>query len=290
MRAAARRPPLLLTAAACLVALAIAPARAEKQSTLQLSIHEIGPTQEEVGRAIALRTAEHYLADAKPGGEQSFLGRALQRRIATEPFRAVIDPDGVARILDGHHRAYALQQLSERYGVDLRVRLIVEHDYRGESWRSYAEHLTGELGKGYFSTATRRRHPQKDDDSALRRVRRLPRRIADCKDSPLRSAVGAVFWSHGIDGDHFADYIEFRVADRLRRDPGVDTRRTRLAGRELDLATINTLAPVLLGGSGKRYLLRRARPEHRGRVAEQLGRLRPRPLRENPLRVTRRRP
>ena len=153
MRAASRgRVAALLVLWLLASGLSAAHAGSGKKS-LVIAVDKVGPTQEQLGRAIAMETVHYWMREAPEtaSGRTRFVRQHIAATATRKAFRAVIDPDGIPRILDGHHRAYALAKIQADYGVPIKVRLDIVKDYRGWSHARYAKHLTGELGVGQFS-------------------------------------------------------------------------------------------------------------------------------------------
>ncbi|MCK5797308.1 MAG: hypothetical protein KAI47_09000 [Deltaproteobacteria bacterium] len=180
---------------------------------MRVPIAQVGPTQDEIGQA-AVNSMKHYwLAQKRPAHVtlRSWLNGTIKAKFANKVFEGIRDPKGVVRILDGHHRARMLSDLARQYHVPYEIQVTIVKDYTGWTHDRYALDLVNNLGKGQF--AHRPEHASKR--AIAKMVASLPKTVTKCKDSPMRSITGTVFFKAGIDSDLFADYIEFKLGAKL---------------------------------------------------------------------------
>ncbi len=176
----------------------------------QVSISAFKPTQMEIGKMAVRSYVAKWKAEARASGMRfsTYAGKVLAPDFAKEVLPAIIDPDGVYRNTDGHHRITALLEVSRQTGVQFSFGVRLLKDYRGWKFDDYANHFVRKLAKGQFTTAVSKLGPTE-------RMQHLPNDYGSLKNNPLRSTFEAVFADLGIKGGMMRDYIDFRAAQKL---------------------------------------------------------------------------
>lgn len=198
---------LLLIALASLVwALTSFDARAE---TRTVGVSAVGPTQMEFGRDAAQLMIAKWKKDAVERGVplETFVKDVLIPKIQGDPLPGIVDPKGTVRVTDGHHRVWALTQISEETNVPISVRVDVKKNYTGVSLAEYSNELVAS-GAAYFT-------PEVRGVDATKRAAHLPANFSGLKNNPLRSAIGTTLFRAGVDSGAFADYLEFYAGEHL---------------------------------------------------------------------------
>jgi hypothetical protein len=256
-----RRGALVLT---LLISSLSLPGFAQTPEIREVPVTEVGPTQTHVGRQNAMSMVKFWQSKGKEEG----LARYVDRKLVAKPFRGVVDPDGVVRILDGHHRGWGLAQVAAQYraesGRPLKVRVQILKDYsvahtgkdRQSAMDTYANGLLNGLHKGQFPSQMWNRFTH-GKLSAVQLVRLLPKRITSCGDSKVRSAIGQAMFKAGIDLSK-PDYVEFRLGDRLARR-GLLREWYIPAGKELGKTATAYTEALLVSQGTERYATRFAK-------------------------------
>lgn len=178
---------------------------------LEAGLHEVGPTQTELGKHAAEARLERWRNDAREKGMSlaDYANTILRKRFASIDLTAIRDNRGTVRNLDGHHKIYALHLLEEETGVRFPIRFAIIEDYKGKKFRKYASHFVEKLDSGYFGGKRGR--------EAEELVRSLPATYVGLRDSPMRSVMGAVFRRMDLKGSRLDDYAQFRIGNRLMK-------------------------------------------------------------------------
>jgi hypothetical protein len=214
---------------------------------------QVGATQEQVGYRAVDRMIEYWTKDCK---DLACVIDQFRKNVVEKPVPGFVSPplDGTSTgpkvyITDGHHRASALDRLMHGKLSDLppnvqkllgaggqnslisdptfRLSVRIEAMY---PTRSQAALGMAALGKGQLSVESRQAvagfekalHQVKmgqpaDVNMLLAAYKNLPTGLGGLDDSPLRSAVGTVFFNLGLDSVDYVDYIEFHVAEALEK-------------------------------------------------------------------------
>lgn len=207
-------------------ALAGAPApqtsAAQTEAVVRENVTRVAPTQMQIGVAVAQRDVDTWKADAQKRGLSfhDYAEQVLQEHYEKRPLPAIIDPRGKVRVLDGHHRVWALIHVQQETGVRIDIPVHVETDYTGWSEEAYAKDLVEKRGYGLFT-------PEVSKLSPVERVRALPSTFAGLQNDPLRSAVGQAFDDARVTGSNFENYIEFTAGDKLLKRGLLDELKAR---------------------------------------------------------------
>jgi hypothetical protein len=200
---------LRLIGLALLALFPLAPyANAEK-----VAVRDFRPSQMELGRASAHEYYEKWSdkAAAKGLSLKKYVKKIELKKFKRNPLPIFLDPRGRKRNTDGHTRIGALREVEAATGAHFALNVKVIKDYRGYSNAAYAHHLLMTLGKGRFTPEIAALGPEA-------RIAALPTSYARMQDSPMRSAVGKLFDRLKIKDATFADYVEFKLGERLVKD------------------------------------------------------------------------
>lgn len=197
-------------------------------SVLSGRVSDIHPLQMEAGKRDAIEMMNRLRQEAMgtragPGGVRLLnpqpFEEYLRDFLISKPFPAVIMPDGLIYITDGHHRAMALG-LAEESGFIRRnsapPHLRIERNYLAEgiSFEDAAADLHRQ-NKVYFVKAVRDRIAQGELTPGQAIQSHLPKSVEALRDNPLRSFMGKLFNELGFESDHFVNFIEFYTIDKL---------------------------------------------------------------------------
>jgi hypothetical protein len=147
-----------------------------------------------------------------------------------KPLRAVVAPGGAIYLTDGHHRALAVFRTSAAIcessrpaaevdscmrGINVRVR--IDGDYSQSSWDDFVDALLKE--NNMYLPQTIKARLASGELTQERSIKGpdgvMPPSLGKLANDPMRSAIGTLFHYQGINGDLFANYLEFLVAERL---------------------------------------------------------------------------
>jgi hypothetical protein len=198
--------------------------------------------QPKLGKALMRARAAEYkrVAETRAAKEGTDFRAELMRviqEVGDQGFTAYVDPVGKYRLDDGNHRTEACRMLAEEYGLDLskiRWKVKVKGVYYGERWERFAKAMY-KLKKG-FPELYVEGAPVPDFWQLGRLFKALPQTYKDAEDSPMRSAVGALFGRLKIKASRFKEYVQFFLGMRFE-ESGVRIPK----GRELDASTTDTL-------------------------------------------------
>lgn len=177
----------------------------------RLRTSEVRPLQMEVGD----EAVELMLLSVVKNGEP----RAIQKFLDTKPLPAVVLPNREVRILDGHHRA-RLMAMAETTGYagrdELTVAVEIKRDFAKEGYTM--ERALRELDgtRNLYVTREVRRSVQRGEitwEATL--IRHLPASVYELKDNARRSLMGAALREMKIDSTHYANFVEFFLAEEL---------------------------------------------------------------------------
>lgn len=176
-----------------------------------LSVH---PTQMEIGEErINEKIDEYYKKWQKkyPNSEKSFEQYVASELVPKKKFPAVIGPDGVIYILDGHHRTTTFTRILKDHpsllkSASYKVEIIA--DYSHETLKRFAVRLIEVMGKGYFPREIRNKNL-----SAEKLLELLPNSVEGLEDSPMRSLIGKIFDDVELETDYMKDYIQFYIGE-----------------------------------------------------------------------------
>lgn len=173
------------------------------------STDKLAPGQTEFGAFAVKNKINKWTKEAKAEGITlaQYTNTTLRKVFANANIPVVVDPRGVIRTLDGHHKLSALIQVQAKVGLKIPVSIDVVRDYKGSSEKAYAKHFVVVMKKGWFGA--------NPPESAIEKVRSLPAQYTQMKDSPLRSVLGLVFDKAGLEGSWFKDYVQFKLGTRL---------------------------------------------------------------------------
>jgi hypothetical protein len=226
------------------------------------------PLQGQVGMAEVARKVKAYVDEAEllahTNGRKAreYILDTVQREsnLGVDGF---IDPDGVFRPDDSHHKILAIFQLLRQYSipeneVKWKLRIPKENDFRGRTWNEFAEALEE---KGLAAPG--------------QGARRLPNRFEEMADSPMRSSTGAFFATAGLRGTQFRPMAQFSFGRNLQSfDLDVEP------GREFSPSTQGRIMDLMFNSAHSRELIGdlsdSALPDQRALVAETLKAMRDR--------------
>jgi len=232
---------------------------------VEVPVADIHPTQPTVGFAASEASQSFKFKNVKD--ESSLRERVLKEK----PLRGVRGPDGAIYLTDGHHRSLAVfrtaaaicESSHSRDEVKacingVHVHIALDADYTGRSWKEFADALFAE-NNIYLPPATRAKLASgelKREEIFQKPGSVLPATIADVTNDPMRSAIGTLFYYQGVDGNNFANYLEFLVAEKLGNKVEVK------AGREFDPGVQIRLMKAIFGSATMvKYIRCLARPE-----------------------------
>lgn len=218
----------------------------------------IGPLQSEAGFAEVSFKENGFLDEAKLSAASKGEGLRhfileIAKREAGRGVEAVIDPDGVVRPVDGHHKILAIRALLRHNSIPLaaiswKFEVADDHDFRGKSWKRYARFLS-DRRLGLLSEA-QENESQASKETAVERIQRLPPTFDAMSNSPMRSSTGRLFDLLGLEGAQFSVAAQFTIGRELlamgvRVDAG-DEYSPAIMGRILDLVLYrNSSAGIL---------------------------------------------
>ena len=219
-----------------------------------VSTSKIAPTQTEYGALAVDNKFNKWVVEAKAQGISlpKYTDTVLRGVFATAKIPVVIAPDGVVRTLDGHHKLSALVRVQKITGVSVPVNVDVIKDYSGYSETRYANHFVNKLGKGYFGDSP--------SESAVEKLRSLPRSLSGMRDNPMRSVIGLVFDRAGLEGSWFKDYVQFDLAALLKTSGRLPKAPNGAASNPKYL---DAVAKVIFGEPRfTKYLQQQLKPQH----------------------------
>jgi hypothetical protein len=209
----------------------------------EVSVLDIHPTQPAAGYAASEATQLFKFKNIRD--EAALRNRVLQEK----PLRAVVAPGGGIYLTDGHHRALGVFRTSAAIcessmpaaEVDscmrgIKVKVRIDGDYSKSSWDDFVDALLKE-NNIYLPQTIKARLAS--GELTKERIFKgpdgvMPPSLGKLANDPMRSAIGTLFFYQGINGDLFANYLEFLVAERLggvvkvevghEFDPGVQVR------------------------------------------------------------------
>ncbi len=208
------------------VKIAEVPAIATGVEVAKVSVVDIQPTQPAAGYAASDVSASKLLKFKNIKDETALCNQVLQEK----PLRAVVGPGGGIYLTDGHHRALAVFRTSAAIcessrpaaevdpclrGVKVKVR--IEGDYSKRSWDDFVDALLKENNIYLPQTIKARLASGELTKEQLFKGpdRVMPPSLGKLANDPMRSAIGTLFYYQGINGNLFANYLEFLVAERL---------------------------------------------------------------------------
>lgn len=190
----------------------------------EVTVLDIHPTQPAAGYAA---TEAARLLQFRNVKDEATLREAVLNQ---KPLSAVRGPDGGIYLTDGHHRALgifrAASAICESPGAKqamdtcmrgIRVRVKVQGDYSKRSWNEFVDELLRE-NNIYLPRPIREKlvAGELSKEQIFRKNGGvLPSSLGKLANDPMRSAIGALFYDQGINGDLFANYLEFLVAERI---------------------------------------------------------------------------
>ena len=186
---------------------------------VEVSVLDIHPTQPAAGYAASAAT--QFLKFKNVRDETSLRERIIQEK----PLRGVRGPGGDIYLTDGHHRALGMYRTSvaicesirteaDSCARSIKVRVEIDVDFSSRTWDEFSDALLKDNNM-YLPPAIREKLASGSlaRENIFRDV--LPRSLAKLADDPMRSAIGTLFHHQGINGNNFANYLEFLVAEKL---------------------------------------------------------------------------
>jgi hypothetical protein len=238
----------------------------------------IAPLQSHAGMAEVKTKFEDFNDEAKlvasiKGQPARDAAWSIIVRESNTTVEGYIDPEGVLRPADAHHKLLAILKLMEDYGfpresVEWKLKVPVENDFSGRSWEEFGKHIE-DRGIRYLSSDEEDLSRQLGETPG-QRIRRIPTEFDLMKNSPMRSVTGRFFSLIGVKGTTLKPMAQFETERDLMHDLAVSPKAggeydTKLQGRILFLffrsAQSETLTQNLIG---------RAHPELRGLVSDSL--------------------
>jgi len=203
----------MLAAALALVGLVGSVGGRGEAAPVQIPVRDFVPTQWSIGKASARLHLDEWKREAKKAklSLKRYAKDVLEAKLAKRIIPAVLDPDGVPRNTDAHHRIFALRLLEKEAGVRLSLPVELMADYRGRSQEAFAADFVEQRGKGWFN-------PRYNKQDAVAKMASLPKSYAGLRDDPVRSSVDTAFEALGLSGKQFVDYVEFKIGERLVKD------------------------------------------------------------------------
>ncbi len=140
----------------------------------------------------------------------------IQAKLAEKPIPAIIDINGVIRIIDNHHKMYALTKLYGRE-IDFEVSIRIVRDYslnltkpNNRPYWTARKMIKDMVENGYISGQGTR-------VLSIRWFNQLPTNILEMGDSPLRSLMSFVLLSFPfqLKGSYFEPHIQNQLGQRL---------------------------------------------------------------------------
>jgi hypothetical protein len=189
--------------------------RANEEGTAHfeaVTTQTLGGGQMELGDANAksMLAAERNTAAAMNLSFHDYVVQVLKPKMESKPLTGWIDPKGVRRPQDAHHRLRMIEHIEQETGVQFNLKLRVFQDYRGWSDKDYAHDLVVVRKIGQFTKEVRKLPPEQ-------RVKYLPDQFSGIQNSPVRSAVGQAFFKAGIDSGRMRPQVEFGTGDKMTR-------------------------------------------------------------------------
>lgn len=188
----------------------------------EISVLDIHPTQPAAGYAASEATQLVRFKNIKD--ETALRNRVLEEK----PLRAVVAPGGDIYLTDGHHRALAVFRTSaaiceiSRPAVEvdscmrgIKVKVRIDGNYSKNNWNDFVDALLKE-NNIYLPQPIRAKLASGElTKERIFKNGAMPPSLGKLANDPMRSAIGTLFYNQGINGDLFANYLEFLVAERL---------------------------------------------------------------------------
>jgi hypothetical protein len=269
---------------------------------VRLPSTQLGVTQQQVGIEVIDRMLGFWAQGCLDLAclKEKIIAKALNNPLPGIEMPSMVPGEAGRRvyITDGHHRASGIHRLlnaplnslppeiQRALGPNgqqilkadpnfyLPVKIESVYDSLPEALRAMAIN-----GKGQFSAETLARHPEFATAQAQGQLadleakhlsnvfKELPAGLEELKDSPMRSAVGTLFFELDLNGVDYVDYVEFKIAERLNAQ-GVSL----LPGSALSPANLQILHHEFLGrAENVDYLKSLVRPGHEAQARSQAG-------------------
>ncbi len=187
---------------------------------------EVGFTQVAIGKRWAeehkLPSYEAAFSKALSVNRKLTVKRFIQNILNEKPIRGIIDIKGTIRLIDNHHKFYALTRL---YGkeIDFEISVQIIKDYSlglvdGLGVRIWTpERKVEDMVENGFISSQGSRTPN------MQWFNTLPRNILEMGDSPLRSLISFVMLSFPfqLKGSYFEPHIQNHLAQKMM-ELGID--------------------------------------------------------------------
>lgn len=178
---------------------------------------KIGFSQNFIGHEWALKKTQQIVQEfdswsSKKGndGRENFIREITQEK----PLLAIRDIDGNLRLIDGHHRFFAISKFI-RGKDDYKVHIRIVKDYSitnpatGKKWST--SHMMRDLIRRNYVFILGKRKPSYSD------LKKLPDFVETIMDLPERSIIGMVFqvFEMPLKGSDFTPMIQFLLSVKL---------------------------------------------------------------------------
>lgn len=277
------------------LALSLLFASAANADTRLVQSTSLGATQEGIGLPNVREMLVNVMSSHKKDPVYSkksfatYIEKVQKPKLLGKSFEGIVDPSGVVRILDGHHRARLAIMIQSMTNVKLKVPVEIVTDFKALMDKAktkkerravneqYARTLLLTMKKGQFSKYTKSQHPLKGGIAALvARVNRF-KLVSQVKNDPMRSAVGSALFHMGVNPDHFVDYMEFKIGDWIRRNPTLNKKLKNAIKkhRSTDVKSYGIVQDALRSAKGFAFMQRFVRQGHSQQARVSLDLLRP---------------
>lgn len=169
-----------------------------------VALFELYPSQASIGFSAAEAKKSVWEKEAEQAGVplKHFAETTLRQRFSQHPLPAFIDPTGHIRIIDGHHKIWALRTLMWGLEDSFQVPVNIEHDFDGVSARVYQDVMAEHYPIAGIT-------PQE-------RIRSMAHCFDSLKDDPFRALVGQTLRRLGIRSQGLQHYAQFTLCNALK--------------------------------------------------------------------------
>jgi hypothetical protein len=229
--------------------------KATHVEVVQVPFLAIHPTQQNVGMRVVQAIHDSKYNDVV---DEKSLHKKLEEHKA---MRAVRGPHGVIFLTDGHHRTTAAFLAAKRICKEdlecmnrAKANVKIEADYSNRTWEDFANFMFQNNNIYLASDIRARIETGETTKAAVLRgdAEILPLNLDELGNDPMRSSISELFNKQKpkIDGDHFKNYLEFYLAEKISNQ--VES----IPGHEFDADLIAKLKLVIFEDRANLLFLR----------------------------------